>query len=68
MGGSVKEIKLVSGDRLRIQTNTTVDGHPPEEQFLPTVRQFPARREFASSPARRDTLFNRPLSDISHPV
>ena len=41
MGGKVKE--LVSGDRLRIQTNTTVDGHAREEQFLPTVRQFPVR-------------------------
>ena len=63
----MKEIKLVSGDRLRIQTNTTVDGYAREDQFLRTVRQFPVRLEFASSPARRDTLFNRPLSDISHP-
>ena len=39
----MEEIKLVSGDRLHIQTNTTVDGHAPKEQFLPTVRQFPVR-------------------------
>ena len=38
MGESVKEIKLVSGDRLRIQTNTIVDGHAREDQFLSTVR------------------------------
>ena len=50
MGQSVKEIKLASGDRLRIQTNTTVDGYAREDQFLLTVRQFPARWEFASPP------------------
>ena len=43
MGESVKEIKLVSGDKLRTQTNMTVDGYAREDQFLSTVRQFPAR-------------------------
>ena len=38
MGESVKEIKLVSGDRLSIHTNTIVDGHAREDQFLSTVR------------------------------
>ena len=38
MGESVKEVKLVSGDRLRIQTNTIVDGHAREDQFLSTER------------------------------
>ena len=38
MGESVKEVKLVSGDRLRIQTNTIVDGHAQEDQFWSTVR------------------------------
>ena len=42
MGGSVKEVRLVSGDRVRIQT-TTVDGHAREDQFLSTVCQFPVR-------------------------
>ena len=59
MGESVKEIKLVSSVRLRIRINTTIDGHAWEDQFLSTVRQFPVRWEFASSPARRDSLFNR---------
>ena len=57
MGELVKEIKLVSGVRLRIRINTTIDGHAWEDQFLSTVRQFPVRWESASSPARRDTLF-----------
>ena len=59
MGELVKEIKLVSGVRLRIRINTSVDGHAWKDQFLSTARQFPVRWEFASSPARRDSLFNR---------
>ena len=43
MGESVKEIKLVSGDKQRIQTSTTVDGYAREDKFLSAVRQFPAR-------------------------
>ena len=43
MGELVKEIKLVSGVRLRIRINTSVDGHAREDQFLSTVRQFPVR-------------------------
>ena len=56
MGQSVKEIKLASSDRLRIQTNTTVDGYARQDQFLLTVRQFPARWEFALLQMRKDTI------------
>ena len=53
MGESVKETQLVSGDKLRIQTSTTVDGYARKDQFLSTVRQFPARWEFTLLPAKK---------------
>ena len=53
MGESVKDIQLVSSDKLRIQTSTTVDGYARKDQFLSTVRQFPARCEFTFPPAKK---------------